>query len=164
MNNDGEIQQDEMDVDTGTDVEDNVDDELGPDSADDVAADAVEEPAKKKRKTRLIYTVDAIESALTKLKDTGLQKISKVNQIETTNRFFETQHSCVHRYLQLLLENIEDESTSNKVLEKIEISLRVASGIWDTKSAFSFKARCIRKWADHYLVHGSFKEFKQGKH
>ncbi len=45
MNNDGEIQQDEMDVDTGTDVEDNVDDELGPDSDDDVAADAVEEPA-----------------------------------------------------------------------------------------------------------------------
>jgi hypothetical protein len=52
MNNDGDIQQKEMDVDTGTDVEDNVDDELGPDSDDDVAADSVEEPAKKKRKTR----------------------------------------------------------------------------------------------------------------
>jgi len=79
----------------------------------------------------------------------------RVNKaIENNHKYALNQHLAVRAYFQQRLAGVK----------KMEASIIVAKEVFAKEAKHSFKAKCIREWADHYLNTGTFKAHKQGKH
>lgn len=64
------------------------------------------------------------------------------------------QARAVALYLRQIQENVS----------KMKASSYVANIIYDKSGKWSYKARCIRDWAEAFLMDGKFKSYKQGQH
>jgi hypothetical protein len=119
------------------------------------------EAAGRKNKT-VKYTVDLLKEQIKKFKANGVAEITKNKSKKNINDFLKYQHVSVKLYFQYLLDSYEEKG----VWAKMTVSQLISSGSFynSHQSIFSYKARCIRSWADYYIEHGTFKEFQQGQH
>lgn len=74
--------------------------------------------------------------------------------IRNNHKFTLNQHIAVREYFKM----------RNQGIKKMEASIMVAKDVFGKDTKHSFKAKCIREWADHYIATGSFKQQRQGKH
>ena len=70
------------------------------------------------------------------------------------------QNLAVTKYFKLILQSKKDSGSWNKM----QSSKTIASILFDKEGKSSYRARCIREWADYYIINSNFKQFKQGKH
>ncbi len=103
------------------------------------------------------YSIESINRAIQLLKKmVPVSKNARKTRInsEYVPDFYYLQRLAVLRYFQCLLDGID----------KIKASVEISSVIYKSNGRQSYKSRCIREWAQHYLIYGSFESYKQGKH
>jgi hypothetical protein len=105
-----------------------------------------------------------IELAIEKLNSDGLASQLKNATVEKSNRKITkweyVQYLSILRYFQA---RYRKQSDGNH-LGKMEASVDVAKIIFNKPGEMSYKARCIRKWADFYLENSFLPVHQQGKH
>jgi hypothetical protein len=70
------------------------------------------------------------------------------------------QYLAVTKYFKTILESYKATGEFNKM----KSSISIASILFDKEKQFSYRARSIRQWADHYYVNNTFQKFRQGVH
>lgn len=111
----------------------------------------------KKRKSDEIHLLSRAQAIhILQKKGSGPATAAK-DRARATRGFIErecVQSRAVMEYLQLREEGQSAMTASNKI----------ATNIYNKEGAGSYKARCIRVWADQFLANGAFAESMQGKH
>lgn len=111
----------------------------------------------KKRKSDEIHMLSRAQAInILQKKGTGTATATK-DRSRATRGFIErecVQSRAVMEYLQLREEGQSAMTASNQI----------ATNIYKKEGAGSYKARCIRVWADQFLANGVFAESMQGKH
>jgi hypothetical protein len=131
-------------------------------SDDDSSADELDEfscytstdkKVKKKRALGFKYTPTRAIDILTK----SLAKPTKDREFEKKNSFFDrTVARCIVDFLQ-----VRRDSRIGRVAASICVAYHQFQ---KSKTKDSYRAQCIREWAQNYLLNGELPKFKQGQH
>ena len=105
---------------------------------------------------RNIWSKDAIQDAINNLLENhaAIARDKRDEKRDKRMAWEIIRSTAVTAYLHLRLDDVP----------KIEASRQVASSLYFKRFATSYKARCIRVWADYFLQFGTLPEYTQGKH
>lgn len=100
------------------------------------------------------------ENAILLLLESENRYVSKsVNKQNSLTEFERRRRLAVCRYLQLMI----DGDSTGLVLGKMKASQAVAFMLFGKKDEQSYKARCIRQWADEFCLNGELSTYKYGE-